>query len=726
MLIYINTNKILDYLSKGAFLVLLLLPIFFFSPLGAFASSTDGVIDSVRQYAWTENSGWLNFGTSEGNVHVFDMVLTGYAWGENVGWISLNCANDNSCDISDYKVANDGEGNLSGYAYGENIGWINFNPENGGITINRTGDFSGYAWGENIGWVVFNCATTNSCATVDYGIKTDWRPRSARPQCNNGIDDDGDGRIDYPDDPGCVSLDDDFEADDPGPIPMYILSPSSSGQTSEEIPAEPSEPEIPAEQPEPSFVEDIKEGAEKTIDALKPIIKKPVESVKKTIDKVIDLFKPIPTDKEIAEEEIEKLVPQEAPPSLKGEWTLLPQESIDRFALMPLPRELSLLINKFPDLEKTFKELGIRKITDLEKLEGVRLILPGLTQAIGLVGGEGPDGEIVLSGGIPLPKLPDTAKDKIPEGIVFARAAGDYIDFNMELTISRQGETQSKINVISGHTLSLLIKPEGEVDSIKGYIAFKSQNLNPVTYNLKPEASGQRVLNSKFQEIVSGLFALPAMAQTGGESGYAVPGENNISDFEFSETRLILSEFYYTDPDADGIYTAEIQAPLVQGNYEIITEVDYKDPKLGRKEIKLITVVDPEGYVYEKTGDKETRLPETVVSIYWLNPETGGFELWQSSKYQQQNPQTTDITGRYSFLVPPGEYYLAAKAPGYLPWQGERFEVKEGRNVHFNIEMKTKYGFLKIFDWKAVLLIGLAILLFYNFYRDRRRERNKN
>lgn len=144
------------------------------------ASSTDGTIDSSDKYAWSENAGWLNFGTSQGNVHVTDSALSGYAWAENIGWISLNCSNDSSCATVDYKVANDGEGTLSGYAWSENAGWVNFNPTYGGVTINSSGEFLGYAWGENIGWVVFNCSTTSSCGTVDYKVKTDWRPQSTR------------------------------------------------------------------------------------------------------------------------------------------------------------------------------------------------------------------------------------------------------------------------------------------------------------------------------------------------------------------------------------------------------------------------------------------------------------------------------------------------------------------------------------------------------------------
>src|SRR3989344_2573540 len=90
------------------------------------------------------------------------------------------------------------------YAWGENVGYIKFNPTNGGVIINSSGEFTGSALGENIGWIIFG---------GDYKVKTDWRPGSARPACNNSSDDDGDGKTDYPADPGCSSLDDTDETD---------------------------------------------------------------------------------------------------------------------------------------------------------------------------------------------------------------------------------------------------------------------------------------------------------------------------------------------------------------------------------------------------------------------------------------------------------------------------------------------------------------------------------
>src|SRR3989344_118789 len=158
------------------------------------ASQIDGTIDSVYKHAWGENIGWINFGVSGGNVHVTDSALTGYAWSDNYGWVNLNATTSG--------VINNSEGTLSGYAWGENTGWIDFN----GVTINSSGEFAGYASGTIVGRVSFNCSNTNSCSSSDFKVKTDWRTLSVRNSaCGDGIDNDSDGLIDYPADPGCSS-----------------------------------------------------------------------------------------------------------------------------------------------------------------------------------------------------------------------------------------------------------------------------------------------------------------------------------------------------------------------------------------------------------------------------------------------------------------------------------------------------------------------------------------
>ena len=100
-------------------------------------------------------------------------------------------------------------------------------------------------------------------------------------------------------------------------------------------------------------------------------------------------------------------------------WQLLPEDPIYQFVLAPLPKEIITLTQKFPELGKTFQELGITKITDLGKLRATPFILPGLTETAS------------LSKGVPLAELIDQEKENIPCGIVFAKAGNRLIDFSI-------------------------------------------------------------------------------------------------------------------------------------------------------------------------------------------------------------------------------------------------------------------------------------------------------
>ncbi len=138
--------------------------------------------DDNAQFAWGENIGWLNAepgGDGGPGVFVEDDGLSGYLWSENTGWISLSCLNNSTCGTTDYRVTNDGAGNLAGYAWSENTGWISFSCENNGscgttnygVTIDvGTGQFSGRAWSENTGWISFR----NQSGPVEYGVRTSW------------------------------------------------------------------------------------------------------------------------------------------------------------------------------------------------------------------------------------------------------------------------------------------------------------------------------------------------------------------------------------------------------------------------------------------------------------------------------------------------------------------------------------------------------------------------
>jgi hypothetical protein len=152
-------------------------------------------IVSGSQWAWNDVIGWIDMQFTENlNVTVADDKLGGYA-NSSMGYIALNCLTGlgDSCALGNWKVLNDGTGNLSGWAWSDAIGWISFNSTTGGgsvaygVNIDSTGDFSGWAWNDVVGWISFNCANIGgSCVASDYKVKTTWSP-SGGGEINNWL-----------------------------------------------------------------------------------------------------------------------------------------------------------------------------------------------------------------------------------------------------------------------------------------------------------------------------------------------------------------------------------------------------------------------------------------------------------------------------------------------------------------------------------------------------------
>jgi hypothetical protein len=162
-----------------------LIILFLTASISIYAEDTIDPGNDGSQYAWAENSGWLNaepLGDGGPGMRVLENRVEGWIWSANLGWISLSCFNTDGCTSVEFEVTHDGFGNLSGFGWSENVGWISFSCENTGscATVDYgvsvdivTGELTGYGWSENLGWISFSCENTGSCATVDYGVTTE-------------------------------------------------------------------------------------------------------------------------------------------------------------------------------------------------------------------------------------------------------------------------------------------------------------------------------------------------------------------------------------------------------------------------------------------------------------------------------------------------------------------------------------------------------------------------
>ena len=79
-------------------------------------------------------------------------------------------------------------------------------------------------------------------------------------------------------------------------------------------------------------------------------------------------------------------------------------------------------------------------------------------------------------------------------------------------------------------------------------------------------------------------------------------------------------------------------------------------------------------------------------------------------KIQPKNPQITDKTGEYFFMVPKGRYYLEIIKENYYSQKTGEFEVID-EIVNINVEIKEKDEWLKKIDWNIIVLIGAVFLI---------------
>ncbi len=78
-----------------------------------------------------------------------------------------------------------------------------------------------------------------------------------------------------------------------------------------------------------------------------------------------------------------------------------------------------------------------------------------------------------------------------------------------------------------------------------------------------------------------------------------------------------------------------------------------------------------------------------VVSLYKYSDLTKGYVLWDAAAFGQQNPQVTNQSGGYGFVLPAGSYYIEVKAAGRRDTLTKIFKLSKSTVVNANIKMKA-------------------------------------
>ncbi|MCZ2845949.1 MAG: carboxypeptidase-like regulatory domain-containing protein, partial [Candidatus Bathyarchaeota archaeon] len=175
---------------------------------------------------------------------------------------------------------------------------------------------------------------------------------------------------------------------------------------------------------------------------------------------------------------------------------------------------------------------------------------------------------------------------------------------------------------------------------------------------------------------------------------------------------------YEFEKEDSQIFVVDFPTPPLKGDYDLSITFVYPD---DTKEVQKIPIlVDPLGYIYKTTeAGQQERIKGAKVSLYSFNKDSKTWTIWKADKYGQKNPQITDVTGEYAFLVPEGKYYLEISKEGYETKKTEEFEVAD-EPVNKNIELREIQlpSLWQRFWWVSVILIIFLGLIVY-FWRKK-------
>ena len=550
------------------------------------------------------------------------------AWGSNLGWINFACDN---CNVHITDTA------LTGYVWSRDLGWINLSPAGGGVTNNCSGQLGGYAWSSHLGYINFSGASIDSNGKfIGAAGSSTTKSGDINFSCDN---------CDVQTDWRQCSLRTVPQSGGGSVIPQsggggggnILLIPSNSNK------AESSSNNQPSSQP--------------TVNANS--ISQIANQLSTLTQQINKLFASQHTASPISYPPIAQSVPQQPQPVFQNNWQVIPEIPSPNLSFVnnATPENIKDLAGKFSQLSNTFKSLGMGSSIDAKKLANATFILPTIADALGSSFAKGSS----AFQGVALSQLSDNAKAAIPIDVVFARTPDEKIDYGINLSVAANGNVQQKMETTVNKVIELVVKPAKAVINIQGYIVLVKTNATPVAAN--------NLTDSFFASLI-------------GKGPQTSPAPNTNSQ------GVIVSKFQYADTTGDGIYTSQIETPSIDGQYKIVTVLNYKDTSIASKELDMTALIDPEGYVYVQSSLGETRIADVVVSIYWQNQKTNVYELWPAKNYSQYNPQTTDVTGKYSFLVPPGNYYMTAQKKGYKPYKSDIFSVQAGSAVNQDIIMK--------------------------------------
>ncbi len=179
-------------------------------------------------------------------------------------------------------------------------------------------------------------------------------------------------------------------------------------------------------------------------------------------------------------------------------------------------------------------------------------------------------------------------------------------------------------------------------------------------------------------ETISGIDQKITINAVGGPTSINLVAQDTKGEHE-------PQTFALTKSSDSGLWSG-ILSFSEQGIFRItVKSVDGAGNKTDRPLFKA-RVINP-GQLIDSNTKQAT---QGEVAVYYKVPETEDWQIWDGISYGQTNPQLSDKEGRFSFVLPPGTYYLRTKATDYYDTTSAVFTITTPTPVTDTINLKPK------------------------------------
>lgn len=143
------------------------------------------------------------------------------------------------------------------------------------------------------------------------------------------------------------------------------------------------------------------------------------------------------------------------------------------------------------------------------------------------------------------------------------------------------------------------------------------------------------------------------------------------------------------------------------GDYNVtIIAVDGADNRTETK-ISNIHILESGRVVYQGKGKNDV-----IVTVFIYDEAGHSYKEWKGESYLQQNPRRTDESGRYSFTLPKGMYYLSIEAKGFKRAKTNIFTLHKTTTINSDLEIqKLKTLKIGLFSFALPSLVSQQIPL---------------